>query len=142
MTTVEAGSAHTGEANEPMGMRVLLMESEPWAADEAQCRLELAGHTVERCFERNIPTLPCFGLRGGATCPLASGALDVRLVVRSDGWRDHPTTLERGAGCVAAADVPLVVAGVLDGNPYRASETVAVKGTDHVVEACVLAVAI
>lgn len=115
-------------------MRVLLMESEPWAADEAAYRLELAGHTVERCFGRNIPSFPCAALREGGTCPFSSG-VDVALVVRSEAWQ-VPMSLERGVVCAIRDGVPLVVAGVLDPDPFTRWETASVEGTDQVVAVC------
>lgn len=116
-------------------MRVLLMESDPWAADEAAYRLERAGHIVERCFERNLPTFPCAALRSGSECPLRAHAVDVALVVRGPGWPD-PMSLEQGVACAIADGVPLVVAGVVDPDPYARWEAASLEGTDQIVTVC------
>jgi hypothetical protein len=123
-------------------MRVLLMENEPWAADEAAYRLELAGHDVQRCFERNIPSLPCFGFRDASTCPLLDGKgdVDVAVTVRTPGWREE-MTLEQGVRCAVRRGVPLVVAGAIDTDPFVACEMVTINGTDRILDACEAAIA-
>lgn len=96
-------------------MRVLVLESERRAADDAIDRLEAAGHEVVRCHEPAWRAFPCVGMTG--TCPVEAG-VDVALVVRS---REYglPSPFEDGARCAARAGVPLVVMGDAATNPYE-----------------------
>ena len=119
-------------------MRVLVMESDPYAADKATKQLDSAGHDVERCFERDLGNFPCNALYAGGRCPLDDGTVDVALVVRGHAW-PSAMPLERGAVCAIRAGVPLVEAGVTVLSPFERWATVSVDVDDDIVEACVAA---
>jgi hypothetical protein len=93
---------------------VLVMESHPHAADEAEAALVAAGHRVHRCHEPGGHGFPCVGVIDPAACPLDRG-VDVALLVRRR-VAPRPTPWEGGVSCVIRAGVPLVEAGpdVLD----------------------------
>lgn len=118
-------------------MRVLVMESDPHAADEASKRLHSAGHDVERCFERDLGSFPCKALHAGGRCPLDDGPIDVAVVVRGHAW-PRPTPLELGAVCALRAGVPLVEAGITVFSPFHRWVAAMVDG-DEVVDPCVAA---
>lgn len=115
-------------------MRVLVLESDQGAADDAGRRLEAAGHEVHRCSDRGDHTFPCKGVLEGEVCPLDSGPVDVVLVVRAHPW-PRPTPRELGVTCALRAHVPVVVAGTVALSPYEEYATVSVEG-DEVVSAC------
>jgi hypothetical protein len=116
-------------------MRVLVVETDAGAADEAVARLEAAGHAVARCHEHGERhAFPCAGLAAGGVCPLRGDGVDVALTVRA---RPMPTpaALEDGAACALRANVPLVVTGQTVWNPYVQLPDVTVAH-DDVVAAC------
>ena len=88
-------------------MRVLLVESEPGAADAADAALRAAGHQVTGCQAAD-PSVPCRGLDHMADCPLDANDVDVAVVGRAGG---PLTTMERGALCASRRRIPVVVAG-------------------------------
>lgn len=92
-------------------MDVLLIESHPGLARDAQARLRAAGHRVFRCTdeapEGDVGS-PCRGLRDGGRCPLDETALDAAVLVRVG---SELRTGEHGAICAARHRIPLVVAG-------------------------------
>ncbi len=88
-------------------MKVLLVEGEPGAADEAEATLRAAGHHVTGC-EAADPSVPCRGLDHLADCPLDGNDIDVAVVGRVGG---PLTTMERGALCASRRRIPVVVAG-------------------------------
>ena len=88
-------------------MRVLLVEGEPGAADEAEAALRAAGHQVTGCQAAD-PSVPCRGLDHMADCPLDANDVDVAVVGRVGG---PLTTMERGALCASRRRIPVVVAG-------------------------------
>ncbi|HZJ27086.1 MAG TPA: hypothetical protein VFF40_08780 [Acidimicrobiia bacterium] len=115
-------------------MRVLVLESEPRAADTAIDQLEAAGHDVVRCHERDGAAFPCVGLDHHDRCPLNGTPVDVALTVRGD-ERWTTSELEDGVPCAIRSGVPLVVAGESGGSPYAPWTTATVHG-DDVVSAC------
>ena len=118
-------------------MRVLVLESEPGAADRAAAALEAASHTVARCHDAGDPAFPCRALEDGSTCPLEQDPVDVVLTVRSPG--DAPNALEDGVACAIRAHIPLVVAGDSEAGPYGPWATATVGAEDDVVDACATA---
>jgi hypothetical protein len=112
---------------------VLLLESEPGAADEAADALAAAGHTVRRCHEAGARAFPCRSLADD-DCPLDAGTVDVALTVRARP-RSIPGALEDGVTCALQHRVPLVVAGRVGLNPFDEWATEVVDGRGDVVQA-------
>jgi hypothetical protein len=116
-------------------MEVLVVESEPRAADSAIGQLEALGHQVKRCHEpeAEAQSFPCVGLASGH-CPLEEDAIDVVLTVRGHAHL-NPTPLEDGITCALRRRVPVVIAGRTDPNPFEAfGTTVAERDISSVVE--------
>jgi hypothetical protein len=114
-------------------MEVLVLESEPAAADAAIEALDAAGHTVVRCHDPGAGPFPCRGLDPGQ-CPLEHRPVRVVLDVRG---RTSPraTALEDGVTCALRRRLPVVVAGKTAINPFAAFSVADAAGND-VVEAC------
>lgn len=119
-------------------MRVLVMESNPYAADAAASEIATAGHQVVRCFERDLGNFPCNALYAGGRCPLDDGEVDVAVVVRGHAWPSS-MPLERGAVCAVRAGVPLVDAGVTARSPFERWAAVTVGEGESIVDACTAA---
>lgn len=122
-------------------MNVLVMESDPHAADGAAAALRAAGHQVATCFEPGLGDQMCRAMLAGDRCPFDDGdGVHVALVVREHPW---PTSRprERGVTCALRADVPVVVAGLLALDPYERWEAASVEGVVGVVETCEAATA-
>lgn len=118
-------------------MHVLVLESDPGAAQRAVHRLSDAGHRVSQCHESGDDAFPCRGLTG--PCPLDAGDVDVVLTVRGR-TRPRPVALEDGVVCGLRHRIPLVVAGRSALNPYEQWASVTIDGDDDVVTACESAV--
>jgi hypothetical protein len=118
-------------------MEVLVLESEPGAADKATAQLEAAGHRIQRCHKPGARAFPCVGIDPGR-CPLEQDPIDVVLTVRA---RPNlsPSASEDGVSCALRRHTPVVVAGRTTANPY-AQYPVTVAGIDDVVAACERAV--
>jgi hypothetical protein len=116
-------------------MRVLVLESEPGGADRAIHALRAASHTVERCHEVGHASFPCRAIDSPSECPLANGAVDVALTVRTE-ERWTTSELEDGVACAIRSHVPLVVAGATAGNPYQPWTTATVSVDDEIVDVC------
>jgi len=117
-------------------MRVLVLEAEPGAADRAAAALEAASHTVDRCHDAGATGFPCRAVDGTGPCPLETQPVAVALTVRPSG--SSVGAIEDGVACAIRANVPLVVAGETDDNPY-AQWTAAIAPGAHdedVVAAC------
>jgi hypothetical protein len=114
-------------------MDVLVLESEPGAADEAIAALEGADHTVLRCHERGARAFPCRGLVPGA-CPLECGSVQVVLTVRRHP-SPRPSPLEDGVTCALRRRLPVVMAGSTALNPFAGFHVVDAGHLD-VVAAC------
>ena len=112
---------------------VMLLESDPGAADDAAEALTAAGHRVHRCHEIGLAAFPCNGTLDPKRCPLM-GSVDVALLVRRHPY-PRPTPLEDGVSCAIRAGVPVVAdgPGVLD--PFEPWEAGRVSGGD-VIGAC------
>ena len=119
----------------PAGLRVLVLESEPGAADTAIEELRTAGHSVVRCHEPGAPAFPCNGLVERRQCPMESAPVDLALTVRS-GAPMHPTPTEDGVSCALRHRVPLVVRGRCRLRSVRRPATTVVGGVNRVVDAC------
>lgn len=112
---------------------VLVLESEPGAADLAIDDLVAAGHRVHRCHDRGEPAFPCSALADPDACPLEQAPIDVAVTVRAHP-RSSPSPYEDGVTCAIRRHVPLVVAGRTVLHPF---EPFAAATTDleHLVEA-------
>jgi hypothetical protein len=97
-------------------MEVLVVESEPGAADAAIAALEAAEHRVLRCHDRGAAPFPCRGLEPG-DCPLERGTVSVVLDVRGR-ITPRPSPLEDGVTCALRRRLPVVVAGTSAVNPF------------------------
>jgi hypothetical protein len=118
-----------------MSLNVMVLESEPDAANIAGQELRDAGHTVLSCHDAGHASFPCRGVTQPAGCPLSSHKVDVALVVRS-GNRAQPTLGEDGARCALVHRVPLVVAGTPLFDPFDEFATRTLDRTYDVVETC------
>lgn len=115
-------------------MEILVVESEPRAADTAIVQLEALGHQVKRCHQPDAEeqSFPCIGLASGH-CPLEEDAIDVVLTVRGHSHL-NPTPLEDGITCALRRRVPVVVAGLTDPNPFERFGVTVAEGS--VTEVC------
>ena len=120
-------------------MRVMLLETDRHAADDAKRRLEEAGHEVVRCHGPGEPAWPCAALRDDQRCPLDDG-VDVALTIRAHPY-PRPTATEDGVTCALRHHVPLVVAGTSALDPFDEFVTIDAHDGD-VVAACEQAVAL
>ena len=119
-------------------MRVLLTESAPGAADEAEKRLREAGFDISFCHpDHRADTDGCVVLRGIGHCPLRTDA-DIGLVVdvRAPDAPTLPTAREFGTCCALRHHVPLVVAGPTDTQRFPWSDAVATCSPDELVGVC------
>jgi hypothetical protein len=122
-------------------MRVLIMETDRHAADDAVRQLEAAGHEVVRCHERGAAAFPCNALEA-AGCPFERGApIDVALTVRAHP-HPRPSAYEDGVTCALQRFVPLVVAGNAALSPFDRWTTAIGDGGAGVVAACEQAAAL
>jgi len=115
-------------------MRVLVLEGERGAADQAAAALAEAGHDVARCHDTGSAAFPCRGMLEGQECPLESDQVDVALVVRGEPG-DEPTAGEDGVRCALRRYIPLVVAGEVSRSPYTDWAAVVAPGNDAIVDA-------
>ena len=113
-------------------MDVLVMESDPGAAQSAVEDLEAAGHRVHRCHEPGGPAFPCAGLVADA-CPLEHEAIDVVLTVRRH-VLPRPSTTEDGVACALRRRIPVVVTGRTLLNPFENFGAIPAEG--DAVKAC------
>jgi hypothetical protein len=115
-------------------MDVLMLESEPNAADVAVKQLTEAGHRVSRCHEPGAAVFPCRALASEGPCPLAAPGIDVAVTVRAHP-DVQPSPREDGVACALRARVPLVVAGDVTISPYEEWAAEVVEDGD-IVGAC------
>jgi hypothetical protein len=97
-------------------MDVLVVESEPGAADAAVAAREAADHRVVRGHESGAAPFPWRG-GGPRDCPLDRGAVRVVLDVRGK-TTPHPGPLEDGVTCALRRRLPVVIAGTSAINPF------------------------
>lgn len=88
---------------------VLVVESDPHAAEGTVAALEAAGHVVHRCHDDGSHGFPCRGVTDPTSCPVA-GDIDVAVAVRR---RVHPrpTRLEDGLRCALRVGIPVIERG-------------------------------
>lgn len=117
-------------------MRVLVLEAEPGAADGPVAALTAASHTVDRCRPEGSAGFPCVAIGSPGVCPLDAQPIAMALTVRTGGPGVAAT--EDGVACAIRANVPLVVAGETEDNPFAPWSTAVVAGTRDVdvVTAC------
>jgi hypothetical protein len=116
-------------------MRVLVVETVPGAAEDAVAALEAASHTIDRCHETGTTGFPCRAVDAPGECPLEAQPVAVALTVRSPG--SSTATVEDGVACAIRANIPLVVTGETDDNPYRRwTAAIARDARNDVVAAC------
>jgi hypothetical protein len=116
-------------------MDILLLETEPQAADRAEQALAQAGHSVHRCHEAGARrAFPCAAV-AGEPCPVFERGIDVAVTVRSHPG-SKPAGFEDGVSCALRAHVPVVVAGRTAIHPFEGWATDVVDREDDLVEAC------
>ncbi len=120
-------------------MTVLVVGTDNWAIEQARTSLAKKGARVLRCHEPNAPAFPCNALIEGRRCPLDVG-FDVAVTVRARP-APVPTLGETGVTCALHAGVPLVVAGVHEGDPFQPWATQVVDYMGDVATACATVVA-
>ncbi|HEX4821707.1 MAG TPA: hypothetical protein VFV00_15985 [Acidimicrobiales bacterium] len=117
-------------------MRVLVVESDRYAANGAIADLQAAGHHVLRCHEEDLPAFPCNALCDGGRCPLEDGdGIDVVVDYRTRPY-PRPTPFEDGASCALRHHVPLVVAGTSALNPFAPWTTAISTNDEDLVTTC------
>ena len=113
-------------------MKVLVVGSEPKAAQEAAGILAKAGHTPVRCHTDG--TTACVAVTLGV-CPLdapdVAAAVDVRTYDVPG-----PTLREHGVTCVIQNRIPLVVSGAPLGGAYAEWVTESVRSKQELPDAC------
>ncbi len=87
-------------------MRVLVLESHPGVAHDAELALVECGHSIVRC-DTPDRRYPCRGLAFGGECPLDQH-VDVAVLAQEPGT----PAMEHGALCAARARVPVVELGM------------------------------
>jgi hypothetical protein len=113
---------------------VMLLESDPGAADTAADALRAAGHCVHRCHEPGLGAFPCNGTLDPKRCPLM-GVVDVALVVRRHAYPQATRLEQDGVSCAIRAGVPIVADGPAVLDPFEPWEVGRVIGGD-VASAC------
>jgi len=119
-------------------MRVLLTESAPGAADEAEQRLRQAGYDLAFCRpDHRTEQDGCVVLRGLGRCPLRTDA-EIRLVIdtRSPDAPSLPTEREFGACCALRNHLPLVVTGPADIDRFPWTDATVIGTADELVGTC------
>lgn len=117
---------------------VLIIQSHPHAADDAETALVAAGHRVHSCYEPGNEGFPCKGLLDPGGCPLDRG-MDVALLVRAR-VSPRPSSLENGAVCAVRAGIPLAERGSAVLDPFEPWISLRLDRHEDVVEGCESAV--
>jgi hypothetical protein len=100
---------------------VLVVGTDDWAIEQGADAVASAGHRVRRCHEPGAPVFPCNALRPGGICPLAQG-FDVVVSMRARPL-SPPSLSELGVICALRVGAPLIVGGLVQGNPFEAWTT-------------------
>ena len=111
-------------------MRVLVLESHPGVARDAEVALVQSGHSIVRCDTADR-RYPCRGLAAGGECPLDEH-VDVAVLAQELGT-DH---LEHGALCAARARVPIVELGTPPPTQQQPLPMWTHSSVDDLVPAC------
>jgi hypothetical protein len=115
-------------------MRVLVLEGERGAADEAAMQLAESGYEVARCHDPGAAPFPCKGMVDDEKCPLDHEHVDVAVVIRREAGGE-PVAGEDGVRCALRRYIPLVVAGDVSASPYVDWAAVVQEGTDGLADA-------
>ncbi|MEY9894396.1 hypothetical protein ABIA31_008082 [Catenulispora sp. MAP5-51] len=119
-------------------MRVLLTESAPGAADQAEQRLREAGYDISFCHpDHRADEDGCVVLRGIGHCPLRTDA-DTGAVVdaRSPDAPAFPTAREFGSCCALRNHLPRIVTGLADTGRFPWIGAAAICTTDKLACTC------
>jgi hypothetical protein len=114
-------------------LAILVVGTHDWAVEQSIEALEASGYRALRCHEPGEPPFPCNALIEGRTCPLDVG-FDAVLTVRARPLAT-PTPGEMGVVCALHANVPLVVGGIVERNPFDAFAARVVDQRSDLVEA-------
>jgi hypothetical protein len=118
-----------------MALKVMVLESDRGAGDQARRDLTAAGHEVLGCHDPGSATFPCRGLEDQSQCPLRSHSVDLALTVRTRP-RSQPAPEEDGVRCALMHRVPVVVAGSSALDPFESFVARVLDADDDVVAAC------
>jgi hypothetical protein len=117
-------------------MKILVLGSEPKAAQEAAAILETAGHSPVRCHTNGSTT--CVAVTLG-TCPLDAPDVAAAVAVRTYDV-PGPTLREHGVTCAIQQRIPLVVSGAPLGGAYAEWVSESVRSKEELPDACERAV--
>lgn len=118
---------------------VLIIESHPHTAAEAESVLRHAGHRTHRCYDPDSRGFPCKGLLNPDGCPIDQG-VDVAVLARRR-IQPSPTSLENGAICAIRAGIPVTEQGSATLDPFEPWVTSRFDRAADIVEACEAAIA-
>lgn len=126
---LDAAVLEAAEGAEPAtGISVLVVGTDDWGIEQAASSMASAGYNVLRCHEPGEPAFPCNGVRPDRVCPLDRG-FQVAVTMRARPV-SQPTQSEFGITCAIRAGLPIVVAGITDGNPFEQWARRAYPGID------------
>jgi len=115
-------------------MRIVVTGTEGSSIDRVERELQAAGHETTSCSGEPGGRGRCRGTEDREACPFVGG-VDVIVAARARPL-PHLAKQEQLVECVLLNEVPLVVVGSTDFNPYGKRATVLVEGFDEVVDAC------
>lgn len=118
---------------------VLIIESHPRTATEAESVLRHAGHRTHRCYDPDSRGFPCKGLLNPHGCPIDQG-VDVAVLARRR-VQPSPTSLENGAICAIRAGIPVTEQGSPTLDPFEPWVNSRFDKASDIVEACEVAIA-
>lgn len=113
-------------------MKLLVLGSEPKAAQQAADILEKAGYTPAKCHTNG--TTACVAVTLG-TCPLDSPDVAAAVDVRTYDV-PGPTMREHGVTCAIQHRIPLIVSGAPLGGAYAEWVTETVRAKEDLPAAC------
>jgi hypothetical protein len=113
---------------------VLIAESHPHTAADAESVLLDAGHRTHRCYDPESWGFPCKGLLKRDGCPIDRG-MDVVLLARRR-VAPTPTSLENGVICAIRAGIPVTEQGSVALDPFEPWITSRFDRKADAVEAC------
>jgi hypothetical protein len=130
----EKGTAQALSDAETRPATALVVGTDDWAIEQLIAKLVATRHDTLRCHEPGEPAFPCNAFIEGRRCPLDVG-FDVVVTVRARPLQD-PAPAETGVTCALRAGIPVVVAGMIAGNPFRDVATGVVSQAGDVSAAC------